>query len=180
MDRRSFSILLLAGFKLDMSGILQPRTYGKNISITQATEIADTFEDPSAYIDEEILVNGIVLDVCEERGIWINVVAEGSSDYVMCVLDDKEYSFPQSSVGRVCSVQGTFNRYSSKDELLINILKPRECRRCHKQCIVNSSELAGRSGRRGRGGRGRRRPGAATYSIPDNLNVIFIDGATIS
>lgn len=180
MDRRSFSILLLAGFKLDMSGILQPRTYGRDISITQATDIADTFEDPSEYIEKEILVNGIVLDVCEERGLWINVVDEGSRDYVMCVLDDKDYSFPRSAVGRVCSVQGTFNRYSSKDELLINILKPRECRRCHKQCIVNSSGLTGRRGRGGRGGRGRSRPGAATYPIPDNLNVIFIEGAELT
>ncbi len=176
MKRKMMLIFLISGLLLSMSDHPKERKYGKGITLSQETKIGDVFQDPSNFLDEEIMITGIITNVCDERGIWLNVVGEGSYDYLMCVIDNENYSFPQNVIGKTCSIQGTFGRFSSKDELLINILLPRECHHCHEECVVNSSE---KGGHRGRGGRRRSRSYSTASTIPDSLNVIFIEGAVI-
>ncbi len=85
---------------------------GSKITLTEKTKISDILADPESYLDEVVLIEGEVLDVCPAMGCWMELKsdsqAEGSeiTEKIKVKVKDGEIIFPIEAIGQNALVEG--------------------------------------------------------------------------
>ena len=78
--------------------------YGTGVSLAEETRIADILSDPEAYIGRTVRVEGGVIDVCPQKGCWMELDDEGET--IRIKVEDDVIVFPAAAKGRVATAQG--------------------------------------------------------------------------
>jgi hypothetical protein len=82
--------------------------YGESLTLTTVTPVGDIVADPDRYTGERVLVEGTVVDVCDDQGCWMDIEADDAR--IQVKVDDGVIVFPTSAKGRKALVEGVVER----------------------------------------------------------------------
>ena len=100
-----------------LSGVLfaqnEDAALGNKITLTEKTNISDILADPESYLDQVVLVEGEVLNVCPKMGCWMELKSDQPSeeesvefDKIKVKVKDGDIIFPMEAVGQNALVEG--------------------------------------------------------------------------
>ena len=93
--------------------------YGNHMQKGVAQQIHEILNKPDEYLNKNILVSGVVDDVCPMRGCWIQISDKNQAGPIRVKVTDGEIVFPLSAKNHNVTVQGTFVRLDlSKDQAI--------------------------------------------------------------
>jgi hypothetical protein len=99
--------LLVAGTALAGEGTpcySQAQKFGARIKVKQAVDLAQLVKEPGQFAGKKIRIEGTVKDVCQGKGCWVEVEANGVS-FIARSLDEKVL-LPKDCKGQKIVVQG--------------------------------------------------------------------------
>jgi gamma-glutamylcyclotransferase (GGCT)/AIG2-like uncharacterized protein YtfP len=87
--------------------------YGEEITLIEKTNISAILENPEEYLDQTVLVEGEVLDVCTKMGCWMELKSNPSTgqasvegERIKVKVKDGEIVFPMEAKGQTALVEG--------------------------------------------------------------------------
>lgn len=81
-------------------------TYGEALTLDQVTQVSTILDSPATYLGERVLVEGMVVAVCEERGCWMDIASDREFEKIQIKVDDGVIVFPLSARGKQALVEG--------------------------------------------------------------------------
>jgi hypothetical protein len=94
--------------------------YGNEITIEEKTKISEILEDPESFLDETVLVEGEILDVCPMAGCWIELSSDVEDEKIKVKVKDGEIVFPMEAKGSTALVEGKVYKIELTKEKAIN------------------------------------------------------------
>jgi len=85
----------------------QSEKYGREISLTEKTDISKIIASPEDYVDKTVLVEGEVLDVCQMAGCWMELKSDAENQKIKIKVKDGDIVFPVDAKGKKALVEGT-------------------------------------------------------------------------
>jgi len=79
---------------------------GAEITLAEKTKISDILADPEAYLDQTVLVEGEILDVCPMMGCWMELKSDDGEGMIKVKVKDGEIVFPVEAKGSTALVEG--------------------------------------------------------------------------
>ena len=103
--------LLIIPIALLFCGYLFAQTddgnYGGEITLEEKTNISDILNSPEDYLDQTVLVEGEVLDVCKMMGCWMELESDVEGEKIKIKVKDGDIVFPVEAKGQTALVEGT-------------------------------------------------------------------------
>ncbi|MBE0593385.1 MAG: DUF4920 domain-containing protein [Gemmatimonadales bacterium] len=90
--------------------------YGEALTLTDTTQLAAVLENPDAYIGQQLLLTGTVVNVCEKRGCWLELGGELEHQTLRVKVEDGVIVFPMSARGRQAVVEGVMEKIELTEE----------------------------------------------------------------
>lgn len=84
------------------------KIYGDGVTLKRATPIATLLSTPQTHAGKAVRVDGVVSQVCQSMGCWIEIADPALGRGVRFKARDGVIVFPKESVGKKVSAQGTF------------------------------------------------------------------------
>lgn len=79
---------------------------GGEITLTEKTKISDILAEPDAYLDQTVLVEGEILDVCPKMGCWMELKSDDGEGMIKVKVKDGDIVFPVDAIGENAVVEG--------------------------------------------------------------------------
>lgn len=79
---------------------------GKEISLKSKTPISKILKSPKNFEGKQVLVEGKILDVCQDAGCWIEIAGSNKDEKIKVKVNDGEIVFPKDSKGKTALVEG--------------------------------------------------------------------------
>lgn len=98
-----------ASVSADESG----KTYGDGVTLQRAVPIATLLEQPQAHAGKAVRVDGVVTQVCQSMGCWIEIADPALGRGIRFKARDGVIVFPKDAPGRKVSAQGTFEEIAT-------------------------------------------------------------------
>lgn len=89
---------------------VEGEAFGEPLTLTAVTPVATILKDPEAWVGRKVLVEGMVVEVCEKRGCWMDIAADGDFQSIQIKVEDGEIVFPLTARGRRARVEGTVEK----------------------------------------------------------------------
>lgn len=83
------------------------KSYGAPLEGADAVSIAQVMDDPKAYENKMVRVEGMVTDVCTKRGCWFEMAGEKPGMKMRFKVRDGDMVFPPSAKGKKAVAEGT-------------------------------------------------------------------------
>jgi len=103
--------LLIVPVALLFCGYLFAQTddgkYGSEITLEEKTNISDILNSPEDYLDQKVLIEGEVLDVCKMMGCWMELESDVEGEKIKIKVKDGDIIFPVEAKGQTALVEGT-------------------------------------------------------------------------
>ncbi|MBK6842804.1 MAG: DUF4920 domain-containing protein [Gemmatimonadetes bacterium] len=71
-----------------------------------ATPISSILKDPAAWDGKRVLVEGLIIEVCEERGCWIRIASDKAFESLRFKVEDGVMTFPMEAKGKTVLAEG--------------------------------------------------------------------------
>ena len=81
-------------------------SYGEPLTLTEVTKVSAILEAPADYVGKRVLVEGMVVAVCEQKGCWMDIASDREFEKVQVKVDDGVIVFPLSARGKQALVEG--------------------------------------------------------------------------
>lgn len=82
-------------------------SYGEALTLTDTTRVSDILDAPQDWVGKKVLVAGTVVQVCQERGCWIQLASDREHQMLKVKVEDGVIVFPMSAMGHWAVVEGT-------------------------------------------------------------------------
>jgi hypothetical protein len=82
-------------------------SYGEALTLSDTTRVSDILEAPQEWVGRTVLVAGTVVQVCQERGCWIQIAGERDGEMLKVKVEDGVIVFPMTAMGHRAVVEGT-------------------------------------------------------------------------
>ena len=79
--------------------------YGEAFTLTEAMTAADLLGAPEKFVDQNILVEGKVTDVCQKAGCWMVITDDNTTMRVL--MKEHGFAVDKGGTGATCRVEGT-------------------------------------------------------------------------
>jgi len=89
--------------------------YGSGVDLAEAVPLPRVVADPAPWLGRTIRVEGLVVEVCEARGCWLELGGGDPPVTLRVKVDDGVIVFPLSARGRRAVVQGVLLRVGTGD-----------------------------------------------------------------
>jgi len=93
---------------------------GAGLTLNEKTKISDILADPDAYLDQTVLVEGEILDVCPMMGCWMELKSDDGEGMIKIKVKDGDIVFPVEAVGGYAIVEGTVYKIDLTQEEAID------------------------------------------------------------
>lgn len=103
-------IIMLAVLVVGVLWAADTKNFGEDLTLKETTLISTILEAPEKYVDQKVMVEGRVLDVCKKRGCWITVAGDKDFESILVKVDDGVIIFPQESKGKMAKVEGVIEK----------------------------------------------------------------------
>ena len=100
----SFGVIIAQTDDVDQS---EEMKLGADITLTETTKISDILADPDSYINQTVLVEGEILNVCPSMGCWMELKSDDGEGMIKVKVKDGEIVFPVDAIGENAVVEGT-------------------------------------------------------------------------
>jgi hypothetical protein len=90
--------------------------YGEAITLATLTHIAVIVEEPESFVGDTVLVEGVVIDVCDRMGCWMDLVDDAREMNIRVKVDDGVIVFPQGAAGHRARVEGIVEKVERTEE----------------------------------------------------------------
>jgi len=117
MSRVIVALILVAGLLLP--GLVLAKTFGKGVTVKEATAISVLLDSPRTYVGKTVKVTGMIVDVCESRGCWLAVAGDRPYEQIRVKVTDGEIVFPLEARGRKGEFQGVVEMFELSREQVI-------------------------------------------------------------
>lgn len=84
------------------------RVFGAGVSAPDTVLVSQILANPDAYVGKVVRVQGIAVDVCANRGCWVNIASDAEGDVVRLKVTDGEIVFPVEIMGDVITAEGVW------------------------------------------------------------------------
>jgi Domain of unknown function (DUF4920) len=105
ISSRLFALMLLASL-LSSALTAGPKTYGRSLTLSEVTPIADILAHPEEYKGKRVLVEGRIAEVCRMRGCWIQIADSTGAAEIRFKVEDGVIEFPRSVKGKHVRAEG--------------------------------------------------------------------------
>ncbi|HSW56242.1 MAG TPA: DUF4920 domain-containing protein [Ignavibacteriaceae bacterium] len=92
---------------------------GAEITLAEKTKISDILADPESYLDQTVLVEGEILEVCPMMGCWMELKSDDGEGMIKVKVKDGEIVFPMEAKGKSAIVEGTVYKLELTQEKAI-------------------------------------------------------------
>ena len=103
-----------------------PLQFGAVVDKTKVVALAEIVKSPDKYLNKEIVVEGIISEVCAKRGCWMTLVAKDSPDgkaQLRIKVNDGEMVFPLTARGKMAYAVGVLVSFTLNKHQAIEFLK---------------------------------------------------------
>lgn len=80
--------------------------FGTTLTVKDVTKISDIYANPDKYKNTRVRVQGPIVDVCTERGCWIEIGSDKDYQSLRFKVDDGVMVFPVSAKGLQATAEG--------------------------------------------------------------------------
>lgn len=80
--------------------------YGAGVTLRKSATVAEVLASPDRFSGKTVTVQGRVVDVCPNRGCWIDLAGDKPGQTLRAKVEDGVIVFPASARGRQATVQG--------------------------------------------------------------------------
>lgn len=95
------------------------KSYGKPLTLAEATKISDILSSPDSFNGKRVLVEGNIVGVCAERGCWIKLSSDREFESLTFKVDDGVIIFPLDAKGKRARAEGVVSvKKYTKEELI--------------------------------------------------------------
>lgn len=118
--KRIFVIVVLSMFVLACAKQTEKaEMFGEKITLTEQTDLAAILANPEGFVGKRVLVSGEVVDICEMKGCWIDIVGSNPDEKIKVKVEDDVIVFPQTAKGKTALVEGEVELLNrSKEEVI--------------------------------------------------------------
>jgi len=93
---------------------------GEKLMLDSTTAVSAILENPEDFLGKHVQINGVVVDVCSNRGCWIDVSSDKPNETIQLKVEDDVIVFPLTAKGREVIAEGILEKLTfSEDEALI-------------------------------------------------------------
>ncbi len=82
------------------------KDYGKALTLKATTPISAILKDPKTYDGKRVQVEGLIVEVCEERGCWIRIASDKEFESIRFKVEDGIITFPMEAKGKLVVAEG--------------------------------------------------------------------------
>ena len=105
MQLKLILFVFLFGYGFNFAQTDEPKL-GSDITLTEKTNISDILANPEEYMDQTVLIEGEVLDVCPMMGCWMELKSDIEGEKIKVKVKDGEIVFPMEAIGSTALVEG--------------------------------------------------------------------------
>jgi Domain of unknown function (DUF4920) len=80
--------------------------YGAGVKLATATSISDILANPDTFKGKSVRVEGMISDVCAQRGCWMELAGQAAGEKLRFKVDDGEMVFPVEAKGKYAVAEG--------------------------------------------------------------------------
>ncbi|MEZ4363001.1 MAG: DUF4920 domain-containing protein [Kofleriaceae bacterium] len=80
--------------------------YGAGVKLAAATSIAEILGAPETFKGKTVRVEGMITDVCAQRGCWMELAGEAAGEKLRFKVDDGDMVFPVEAKGKYAVAEG--------------------------------------------------------------------------
>jgi hypothetical protein len=91
------------------------KTYGDGVTLKRPVPVAALLEKPEAHTGKAVRVDGVVSQVCQSMGCWIEITDPALGRGIRFKARDGVIVFPKDASGRKVSAQGVFEQIATSD-----------------------------------------------------------------
>ncbi len=88
------------------SATVEGKPYGAGVKLAAATPMADILKDPDAYVGKTVRVEGMIAEVCPQRGCWVDLAGAGEGEKLRFKVEDGDMVFPLEAKGQYAVAEG--------------------------------------------------------------------------
>lgn len=100
-------LITLLTIVLTLTAFAQTEKFGKEISLTEKTDISKILSAPEDFVGKTVLVQGEILEVCEMAGCWMELKSDADNQKIKIKVKDGDIVFPVEAKGKSALVEGT-------------------------------------------------------------------------
>lgn len=89
------------------------KVYGAGVTAKRAVPVASLLQKPAVHAGKTVRVDGVVTQVCQSMGCWIEIADPALGRGVRFKARDGVIVFPKDAAGRKVSAQGTFEQIAT-------------------------------------------------------------------
>ena len=100
-------LLILAVFTFGCAETESDREpFGEPLTLSETTAISSILANPEGFLGETLLIEGMVLNVCEKRGCWMEMAGDKPFQTMKVKVDDGVIVFPMTAKGKKARAEG--------------------------------------------------------------------------
>lgn len=84
------------------------RKFGQPLTLKEEVKVSELFANPDKYAGKRVRVQGLVTDVCAERGCWIKIGADKQE--ILFKVTDGVITFPMAAKGSPVVAEGMLRK----------------------------------------------------------------------
>jgi len=104
--RSSLFALALCAMSASFAAAQAAKDYGKPLTLKVTTPISSILKDPKAFEGKRVQVEGLIVEVCEERGCWIKIASDKPFESIRFKVEDGVIEFPLAARGKMALAEG--------------------------------------------------------------------------
>ncbi len=131
--------LILAFLIITSVSFAKEDKLGKEISIKNKTAISTILKSPEKFEGKQVLIEGKILDVCQESGCWIELAGNNKNEKIKLKVNDGEIVFPKDSKGKTALVEGVLEEVKN-DECAEHEMKEEKHKEKEESCCSKETK----------------------------------------
>jgi hypothetical protein len=100
------TVLAIGSFTASAVAAQDTRDFGKPLTLKVTTPISSILKDPKAFEGKRVQVQGLIVEVCQERGCWIKIASDKPFESIRFKVEDGVITFPAEARGKAVLAEG--------------------------------------------------------------------------